>query len=1070
MVRPISVASQAKLDQNLGTEPVVIIQIQWVDGGSVYTYADKDLGGGEGKILEVSGLDNTIVIQGVQAGVSGDSQSISVTLDDTDGTIKQSMDTHDIHKEPAWVYQWFTGLATTEKFLVFKGQISSPIQWNEGDRTVKFDIITRIEDAEVGFSMEEGNFDYVPEELVGKPWPLIFGTVEDCEALRTRSPRKGLLKTGFGIRDFVLSPKLEQLRKVCCPLVFVGFRSHYEASASGGPWGAGTLVIEAVFEPDVRCTCKKRALECEIQAKITAQSGYEYASLVIIDGEYFPQGVYITLDIGGAKVFGKFNGTASSPSSTFLVANYIHPKKADGSIVVPPITNFGCDPPPDGSTNQRPNEIGIQRCVISVSGSNVDCTGWGSTVVSGTSIETIEGTREQVAWNYLSTFQEAGFFWAEPGSEVTLDTDNEIVYVANLLPSTIHYVKAYRTFEISNIRRLTTIPNSYYTTRTSDFGGYQVAEIVFNRPLSSLGEGWEDEIYVTLTSSVGNNTVDEMEWLIDKYTDFSWDSSFATVKTKIDKYPMNFKVPDRMNILRLLQDMAFQARCALTLRNDQFHLTYLSDEPNQDGTITEDDVIYNTLVLDHTNTEDLVTKFVAKWRPTCNENLDPYQVILRYNVNRYGTQEKEFNFYCFNIQELVIKSATFWLIRMANTWRKIICQTPINKLALESIDGVYVTLPDIANGQIKCRVESAIYNSEDHAIDFVIWTPVRSGSKDAYDFAYPAQIDVNTLHPTNEDLQFGNAGGSGPNVDVEPPEGHVLGSPEQLPQGFSFGQKSPCQSLSGGTTFNRPIDLFHKCRPDHGDQKPSDTDDVKPTKAIKTDNTSVPPTQEPVNAVSSADARATANELQQEGTNNQLSGGVQDAQNNGTGSTTGAGQNGGSGSLSDNGSGTLDTEQGLKDYIQNLPDRDQLAGTCYWGFQVYFLNPVTSVRIPNGETCTTNSPQLCNSGNGWCYCAQPGKSGCAVGNQVVTVYEEYIFGSEAERDAAKDTVDSIIDSQGTVGTPHPVFTVNFANTDDCEASDNPSIIGYGTNGDGSQTLLGYHNFLLGDLVQDDCVV
>ena len=53
MVRSISAASQAKLDQNLGTEPALIIEIQWVDGGSIYKYADKNITGTEGKILNV---------------------------------------------------------------------------------------------------------------------------------------------------------------------------------------------------------------------------------------------------------------------------------------------------------------------------------------------------------------------------------------------------------------------------------------------------------------------------------------------------------------------------------------------------------------------------------------------------------------------------------------------------------------------------------------------------------------------------------------------------------------------------------------------------------------------------------------------------------------------------------------------------------------------------------------------------------------------------------------------------------------------------------------------------------
>ncbi len=47
--------------------------------------------------------------------------------------------------------------------LIFRGKISSPVVWSEGDRTVSFNIISQIEDAEIGFSPEEGQFCRVRE-------------------------------------------------------------------------------------------------------------------------------------------------------------------------------------------------------------------------------------------------------------------------------------------------------------------------------------------------------------------------------------------------------------------------------------------------------------------------------------------------------------------------------------------------------------------------------------------------------------------------------------------------------------------------------------------------------------------------------------------------------------------------------------------------------------------------------------------------------------------------------------------------------------------------------------------
>jgi len=79
---------------------------------------------------------------------------------------------HDLVKRPVWVYQWFDGLDLAHKFLLFKGEINSPFAWNEGDRTVRFDVTTRIEEVEAGYSMEEGDFPVIPPDALGKAWPL----------------------------------------------------------------------------------------------------------------------------------------------------------------------------------------------------------------------------------------------------------------------------------------------------------------------------------------------------------------------------------------------------------------------------------------------------------------------------------------------------------------------------------------------------------------------------------------------------------------------------------------------------------------------------------------------------------------------------------------------------------------------------------------------------------------------------------------------------------------------------------------------------------------------------------
>jgi hypothetical protein len=772
-MRTISAAGLSELAKNLGTEPVIILDIQWTDDGSIYSYGDVDSPGVKGIIQSVSGLDNIITISGVTQATTGESAQISVVLSDISGDLKDILDQNDIHKRPCWVYQWFPNLDLSDRFLLFKGLISSPLEWHEGDRTVHFDVINQIEDAEVGFSVEEGNIPNASDYLIGKAWPLVFGTCVHVPALQIGSGFSGTLRKGFGIHDYTLGCKLDQIRNLCCPLQFTGFRTRFVGDPS-----LPSLEIVPVFVPEPGCVCRTNGLIADWTADIALQKSFEFGELDIIGGNLFPQNQLITLKICGSEVLGKFNG------DTFAVQKYTHPQKIEGVVCPKTIFFRDCGKEGDPVTNTEPTSTGAAICVGS--SPKTDRTGLG--------------------WDYLASFPTADFFWAEPGCEVTLKTVEGIIYIVNLLPSTILRVAAYRTFEGGH-RELVTVPATYYTSRISDFNGYLVTELLFDQELSRRGEGWEDDVYVSQTSSVGPNTVDILEWLIQKYTSLSIDStSFDDVRTKIDNYPSSFPLLERRNILEVLKEIAFQARCALYLRNDVFHIRYLSEEPDSDFDITENDVLPKSLIFTHTSTEDLVTKLVANWRDDYAIE-DGNTVILRYNIRRYGTQEEKFDFYIYNIRELVEKSATFWLIRMANTWRKIKCRTPLTKLQSEVFDIATITLPDFSGTDIKTIVEQATYDSDSHEIEFELWTPVRAGETEPFIFAWPAQIEVHNFWATDDDL---DAGGT-PNSDVEAPETHALSINSGLAQGFQLETRQ-----SG-----------------RGDLKPSDKDDVKPVKQVQ---------------------------------------------------------------------------------------------------------------------------------------------------------------------------------------------------------------------------------------------
>ncbi len=749
-MRTISAPSLAKLATRFGTEPINILAIQWVDGGNLDQYADRDIPGGvKGKIQSIGELDAVVNVSG-----GGQSQSIEVVLDDTDGSIKAILDTNDIHKRPCRLYQWFDGLDVDEKFLVFQGQVSSPIIWNEGDRTVSFTVISKLEDREIGFSAEEGAFAEIPEKLVGEPWPMIFGTALDVPALAITEPLIGTITSAVSIHDFTIPMQLSVLSTQrgysnIIALIFAEQRIHAEES---GDEAGASYFGQRESEAWQRMN-ELAAQASELNIELQSQRAEETSIVTILGGEKFPQNVSLQLDINGGLFTGYFEG------QTFHVTDREHP---------------------DFATKTDTPHVNIN---ISVR-------------------YPMTGPRELVWYSEEVTGSSANFFTAEAGSRAKLASDEPLDYIASIVPGTVVNVAAKRAFE--GVKRLITVPPSYYTIRTETFGSISAVMVRLTKPLSSYAdEGWEDDLYVTFESNVGPNTVDILEYLIGLYTpELSVDAtSFAHVRSRLANYPSNFALLERKNVVHVLEEIAWQARCAIWLSGDTFYLRYLPESPTASITISQSDVVLKSMEVSHTDTEDLVTKLVAEWRESYAAD-DPNKVILKHNVKKYGTHEQVEEFYIYNTQELVIKSATFWLIRMANTWKKIRFRTFINKLQLETLDPVTLSFSQnyVSTDPVIGIVEQANFDSASNEIAFEVWTPVKAGTMTPYDFAWPANVSQSLIFPTVEEEYAGNAGGDGIGTDAD-------------------------GDLSGGTIVTISGYRSHQ---DYGDKHPADQGDTAP--------------------------------------------------------------------------------------------------------------------------------------------------------------------------------------------------------------------------------------------------
>jgi hypothetical protein len=811
-MRNLSAGALTKILTQKGTEPIFIVEIDWGVGGSPKRYADRTVGSIPGRILEVGALDNVVNVL-----TNTSSQEIHLVLDDHDGTIKSIIDTSDVHERTVRVYQYFDGLSLSDKFLLFSGKISSPIEWSESSRSFSFSVVSQLEDKEFGFSVEEGDFEFIPRDLVGKPWPVCFGLCLDVPALRINQAVSGTTLCGVGILSGEDLQRQVPLSNQDCSLgqSLATMSAHISilniaATAWDGPWWdnqrsddlrdqANQLRAQMavmVASHDLKNTCGESVRESKLE---NATNSLGCNPVRILGGEDFPQGTTLTLNINGGLFIGSFSG------DLFTITGRRHlENEARAQELFDNVEESLCEQPTPAAyfdfTMEVPDGYGDFSLGPDVGTSTLRRHGF----VICTTTNKSKPSATQIAQH----------FWADGGSRVTIAGAEPQYFIASITPGEVLAVKAWKQFE--GERRLVNVPNNLWATSLLNIGPFTATLVRTTKPLSSIeGQGWEDDVYVTFEGTIGPNTVDILRYIIDTWTDLSYDAtSFNSVETKLDPFPSNFAVLDRKDTLQVLQEIAFQARCAIWLDNGVFHLKYLPEEPASDETIDISDIEFESVAVTTDSTEDLVTKMIIRWRLTYAEDASP--MILRNNVKKYGTKTQEFDWYIYNQPDIIHKCATFWLIRLSNTWKKIRFKGFLNLLRLETFDTVTLNLGTqryVANGSVKAIVSSAEYDSDTNTIAFECLCPVRFGEMTAYNFFWPAS--ATGTFPTAADIAAGYAGGNGVGAAAT----------GTLPIGDTGNLSGTGAVIIGG-----PNILF-RGRSDRGDPTPQDTGFVAQTVA-----------------------------------------------------------------------------------------------------------------------------------------------------------------------------------------------------------------------------------------------
>lgn len=781
-----------------GLDPTIFIGVKWDDSGDEYFYCTQEFQGAKKQIVSMSGLETTQLLSG-----TGSSQTVSVTLSDTDGEVRKTLDTVDVHKRPAKVYLGFPDVPIAEAVTLIDGEINSEMKWDDRSRTFVFTIINRIEGRLFGFAMEDGLFEQVNDQDRSKPWPFRFGETCAYPAVELRNGTQGLLRIGQGVADTTLDAKICQARAIRCPFIEDPLQDpvsderldpNYDPKtfaqndwnnsvdefgqidggsgqdkSFGGLTGVPGTSLEFFniintneyglgvggrdllpvnpdnnqpLTRDRECERAKYETLCQLLRDRANQLQFVSGELDIFGGSTFPQNRPTQIRIDDVIYTGTFSGDIFTIDKT---------NRLDA-----PTDNVDC-------SDVGPLTKGYRDQLEKDPGSLAAC----EQPTRRIELQVVGGAGE--SWRALRDIDDSKFKWLPSGSNVYLDETSTQVHVVSLVPGLITGVYAYRAF--GGTSQLTEVPTEYYEVVETDYGSFTAVEIHLTRSLDSYpDENWSNQLYVHFDSDIGPNPCDVIEWIVDNFTDFTVDAtSFAAVKSALTNYPCNYYHAKKESVLQTINRIAYEARCALIITDNVVKIKYLPAEPTADKTFTEADLVAGSFSFKHSTTERLVTSQDVQWQPRGTDILSTNSVERRLtverNVNKYGYFGSEKIYQTINNETQALKTATFWSIRESNTWRIVEFQTTLEHMNLELFDTVSLNIGQFPN--VKCVITNMDVDPGSGIVNFECWTPVLSGTTEEYFFAWPANKAQEPYPGDAFEIDP-------PLLTVSPPEGHPL--------------------------------------------------------------------------------------------------------------------------------------------------------------------------------------------------------------------------------------------------------------------------------------------------------
>ena len=608
----------------------------------------------------------------------GASSSVSITLDDTDGTLKTVYNNQDLIGQAVTITQRYAAGGAAD-YIIFEGHIYSDVVWSEIARTLSFEVETVTNSKQVGITPKDtydaagawkpegwpwaiiDNEKQLYKSNIGKVWPLIYGKVVHSKALQLTKVLSGKLEPLAGAK-FITEDTLS----------FEVTNGHTFEQGVNTLIRVGSVGYSGTFAGNVFTTNVKNG---PIQFTPGGVFNSQVAPRVVGDKDEFnPSVCWMETNFHFRRAFIQFDQIVPNPPP-FAVPVY------------PLVAKIRA---------QEGKKLYFEAPAAVWLTEDHEMIHFSGSLKTGD----LPGDVMHVNENAGNLKYIAEDWRIKKGAVVTSLSETIQWHIVDSKPNTlIKSVKAYRVFEGKRI--LDDVPTSYYVEVPSqDINGILCTCIKMGVALSEiLDEGWEDPLFVSAESTdtdYGENVAVAIKNILTLFTGLTPNAaSFTAVEALVDDFKMGFVLPVAKDAIKFCEEMAWQARCRLVYIGGEIGIEYLSALPVSSRTIDEDEALIGSLEAGFTSPDGLITNFCATWKEDYSDEGNR-NITYNQNIDKYGKITETYNFYIYNQPLLVGKSMSFWGYRLSRLWRRISLNVPITSVRYAITKSYLISITDFS--------------------------------------------------------------------------------------------------------------------------------------------------------------------------------------------------------------------------------------------------------------------------------------------------------------------------------------------------------------------------------------